>query len=50
MEYVKNFGEIFYEQAKLLIDRNQAKQNTYNTLDTDDAVLIQVNFVYFYKV
>ena len=44
-DYIKQFGEVFYEQTKLLIDRNQAKQNSYSTFKIEDSTLIQVNII-----
>ena len=42
-EYVTQFGELFYEQTKLLIDRNQNKITNFEVLNNQDADLIQVN-------
>ena len=40
-DYVKDFGETFYREVKTLIDRNQKKQNTFQSFDKEDDILIQ---------
>ena len=41
-DYIKKFAETFYEQVKLLIDRNQqATKNEFNYMNKADSSLIQ---------
>jgi hypothetical protein len=41
-QYAKEFGDLFYEQVKQLIDRNQLKTASFEILNNQDSVLIQV--------
>ena len=40
-DYIEKFGETFYEQVKLLIDRNQKEKNYFENLSSEDAELLQ---------
>ena len=40
-EYIKQFGEVFYEQTKLLIDRNQRQERYFEELNKNDMELLQ---------
>jgi len=40
-DYIKNFAETFYEQTKLLIDRNQSKKTDFSQINKEDQILLQ---------
>ena len=40
-EYMKEFGELFYEQTKKLIDRNQTQESLFEKLDKRDTELLK---------
>jgi hypothetical protein len=40
-DYIKKFAETFYEQTKLLIDRNQNKKPDYSQINREDQILLQ---------
>ena len=42
LQYAKEFGDLFYEQVKQLIDRNQMQTKDSEILNKQDAILIQV--------
>ena len=39
-DYIKSFADTFYEQCKLLIDRNQQDHSEFSFLSKDDESLI----------
>ncbi len=40
-EYIQQFGELFFEQAKRLIDRNQEEKTQADVLSENDKKLLQ---------
>ena len=40
-DYVKKFGEAFFEQCKLLIDKSSSQSTQFNNLNKEDAALLQ---------
>jgi len=40
-EYIRKFAETFFEQTKLLIDRNQNKKTDLTQINKDDQILLQ---------
>ena len=48
-DYINEFAKTFYEQVKILIDRNQSQESELNKLDKKDADLLHevLDHVYF---
>jgi hypothetical protein len=40
-DYVKDFGETFYEQVKRLIDKNQREETTFEKINRKDSEILQ---------
>ena len=40
-QYIKEFGETFYEQVKRLIDKNQRQTSFYENIERLDALVLQ---------